>query len=187
MAEDKEYLSNYETVKERKKKFYEKFPNGTIQTNVLQIFKEGEAFLLQAIGFREPNDPRPYVGHAYQWKDSEHNINSVAWFENGEESAIGRMLDNAGFAGNNKCSRDEIIKANAKREVKTTPITEKFIRQTKKEDAKKEEEPEKKTNAPSEGSPTKTEAKVEEKDVLAPPENTKPTTKKNGLEQFPGF
>ena len=146
---DKSYLKNYETVKQRKKKFYEKWPEGTIQTEVINVFREGEGFVIKAFGFRNAEDQRPFTGHAYQFKDSEHNINSVAWFENGEESAIGRMLDNAGFAGNDKCSRDEIVKAESKRKVKEENVTEKYVKATEnpqtvkepKEETPKEETP----------------------------------------------
>jgi hypothetical protein len=36
--------------------------------------------------------------------------------ENCEESAIGRALDNAGYASNSKCSQEEILKANKHKE-----------------------------------------------------------------------
>jgi len=137
------YLDTYETVKQRKKKFYEKYPEGTIQTQVLKVIGDGDAFLIMGMGFRGPDDKQPFIGHAYQFHDSQHNINSVAWFENGEESAVGRMLDNAGFTSNGKCSREEIEKAEAKRdnkqvetdqpqrEIKEESVTKKYIKPTK--------------------------------------------------------
>jgi len=39
------------------------------------------------------------------------SVNYTSWTENAEESAIGRALDNAGYASNGKCSLDEMEKA----------------------------------------------------------------------------
>ena len=117
-------LSTYETVKERKKRFYEDNKDGRI---VPEIINEDFAShcLVMATVYRNIEDQKaklPWaVGYAFEIRDKTlktnqygkqyESVNYSSWIENCEESAIGRALDNAGYSGNNKCSREEIEKA----------------------------------------------------------------------------
>lgn len=117
-------LDNYETVKERKKRFYKDYPDGRIivealSDNILDhaFFKaliylninELKKCLPKAVGFaleiRDVNKSLSGKGKEYE------SVNYTSWTENCEESAIGRALDNGGYSGNDKCSKDEMEKA----------------------------------------------------------------------------
>lgn len=112
-------LDNYETVKSRKKKFYAKYPEGRILVNLCNEDYLTCA-LIKATLYRDNYDVPLSSGYAFELRDVEKSIskygkeyetvNFSSWVENCEESAIGRALDNAGFAGNDKCSRDEMEK-----------------------------------------------------------------------------
>lgn len=117
-------LNNYETVKERKKRFYSDNSDGRI---IVELVNNDvlEHALFRATVYKNIEDQAaglPWAtGYAHELRDMEmsvsssgkeyQSINYSAWVENCEESAIGRALDNAGYSGNNKCSREEMQKA----------------------------------------------------------------------------
>ena len=117
-------LSNYETVKERKKRFYSDNPDGRIiveiQNNDILEYALFKATVFKNIEEQEKRMPWAN-GYALEIRDKElsvsnkgqeyASVNYSSWTENCEESAIGRALDNAGYSGNNKCSREEMQKA----------------------------------------------------------------------------
>ena len=99
----------YETVKSRKKRFYEDHPAGRIivesvstdpnsyamfKASVYTDFENQKAGCPKATGYA-------HEIRATQFKDSP--VNFTSWNENCEESAVGRALDNAGYSGNLKC------------------------------------------------------------------------------------
>ncbi len=117
-------LEEYEPVKERKKRFYSDHPDGrivveSVTTNPLEyaFFK---ALVFFNAGDQEHNLPRA-TGYALELRDKEkklnkygkeyESVNYTSWTENCEESAVGRALDNAGYASLNKASREEMAKA----------------------------------------------------------------------------
>jgi hypothetical protein len=116
-------LATYETVKERKKRFYADHPDGRIiaaehSTNLLE-YSFFVATLYLCKEDQEKGLPKS-TGQALEIRDMEkqvskqgkeyESVNYTSWVENCEESAIGRALDNAGYSGNNKCSREEMEK-----------------------------------------------------------------------------
>lgn len=118
-------LNEYETVKERKVKFYEKHPEGRIIVeNITPIDKLMEFALFRVetfINMAEQAAKLPLsTGYAMEVRETTMkksrdgkeyaDVNFSSWTENCEESAIGRALDNAGFS-NKKCSKEEIEKA----------------------------------------------------------------------------
>lgn len=118
-------LSKYETVKERKVKFYSDNPDGRIEVELINIDKILDHALFKASIFKTKEDQEKRlpsgIGYAHEIRDKEikisnqgkeyESVNFTSWCENAEESAVGRALDNAGYSGNKKCSRNEIIKA----------------------------------------------------------------------------
>jgi len=124
-------LNEYETVKSRKERFYKDNPDGRIivelrnQDTIMErsIFKatiyknkeDQEKGLIWATGYaleiRDTELKRTKTGQSYE------SVNYSSWTENCEESAVGRALDNAGYSGNKKCSREEIIQAEKNKEV----------------------------------------------------------------------
>lgn len=103
-------LEGYETVKERKKRFREDHPDGRIETEL--VFQEDGHAIIKALVFmtaQEQKDRLPVgTGYAEEFKGQGGFANKYSWMENCEESAVGRALDNAGYAGS--CSREEMEK-----------------------------------------------------------------------------
>jgi hypothetical protein len=107
-------LNDYELVKARKKRFYKDHVDGRIVVEAVEI-KETHAVLKAYIykNKEEQEKGLPWsTGHAFEQKGAGSFANKTSWTENCEESAVGRALDNAGYAGNDKCSQEEIIQAN---------------------------------------------------------------------------
>ena len=124
-------LQNYETVKQRKKRFYADHPDGRIIVEAISpspleyamykatIYKDME---------NQKNGTPTSIGHALELRDitkplnrygkEYESVNYTSWQENTEESAIGRALDNAGYSGNDKCSREEMEKVKRHEEIK---------------------------------------------------------------------
>lgn len=116
---------DYEQVKQRKKRFYDAFPDGRIIVSLLSDVDVWEGAMIKASVYtnaenQEKNIPRA-TGFALEIRDKElqrsssgkeyESVNFSSWVENCEESAVGRALDNAGFASNMNCSAEEIEKA----------------------------------------------------------------------------
>lgn len=102
-------LDNYEPVEVRLDAWWTKYPNGRVETKVLE--KTENSILIQAFLFAERNDTYPMAtGIAEEIKGSSP-VNRVSWVENCETSAIGRATANANFAAKGKRpSREEMEK-----------------------------------------------------------------------------
>ena len=88
-------LSNYVEVNVRVERFYEKFPNGRITTQLLSW--ENSVVVMKAEVYRDLNDAVPSAtGHAYE-KEGSSFINKTSALENCETSAVGRALALLGF------------------------------------------------------------------------------------------
>lgn len=121
---------NYEPVKERKARFYKDNPDGRIVVEQInlpgQILEcaEFKAYAYKNGSDQEKNLPWA-TGHALEIRDKElsvsrdgkkyESVNYTSWTENAEESAVGRALDNAGYAGSP--SREEMKKVERHTEI----------------------------------------------------------------------
>lgn len=125
-------LNDYETVESRLIKFWKEYPDGRIETELLEA--NTNRFIVTARIFRTEVDPKPWsVGHAEETV-SARGVNSTSALENCETSAIGRALANAGFATTGKRpSREEMVKVarvenDKKLEAHPTPVQgEQFV------------------------------------------------------------
>jgi hypothetical protein len=132
-------LDNYETVKERKKKFKSDFPDGRIIVELIHGNEDNtiiKANIFKNLEEQEKNLPLS-TGYAQEFKGQGGFANKYAWLENCEESAVGRALDNAGYAGNDKCSQEEMKKVKNHEEVSENKLKPK--RSFKKRQQNKEE------------------------------------------------
>lgn len=95
MNDKKDMLKDYIEVNVRVEKFYERFPNGRIVTELVS-WSEG-VVVMKAYAYRDLNDNVPSAtGHAYE-KEGSTYINKTSALENCETSAVGRALAMLGF------------------------------------------------------------------------------------------
>lgn len=109
-----EFLKDYIQVNERIMKFYEKYPEGSIQTEIL--FIDNEKVVMKAYAHRDKQDLKPSTGHAEEIRNSNY-INRTSAVENCETSAVGRALANLGFEIKHSiASKEEVERAIQKQE-----------------------------------------------------------------------
>jgi hypothetical protein len=128
-------LADYEPVEKRlgyktdAKSFWEDYPSGRIETDL--VICEKERYVFKAYLFKDIKDDIAFAtGHAEETVSS-RGVNQTSALENCETSAIGRALANAGYAPKGKRpSREEmtkVVKAPAPKVEKdywTTPFGE---------------------------------------------------------------
>lgn len=109
----------YIEVKDRIEKFYEKFPDGTIQSELIEYMPQtGEHkghVIFKAKAYRTPVDTLPGVGHSMLEIPGKTPFTQGSEMENAETSAWGRALAAMGFEVKKSiASADEVrIKAGA--------------------------------------------------------------------------
>jgi hypothetical protein len=115
-VDKKDALKDYITVNERILKFYEKFPEGRIITEI-KSWSESR-IVMQATIYRDHETEKPLaIGHAYEQEGSTF-INKTSALENCETSAVGRALALAGFEIKKSiASKEEVESAQAKQEI----------------------------------------------------------------------
>lgn len=108
-------LNDYVQVNERIEKFYERYPEGSIQTEM--ILNENGMVIFKAYAYRNNEDTRPATGHAME-KEGSSYINKTSHIENCETSAVGRALAMLGFEiKKSVASREEVENAKLQQEM----------------------------------------------------------------------
>jgi len=87
-------VKDYVDVAERIRLFYERYPEGSIQTELVRL--EGDMVIFRAVVYRDREDPYPTTGWAYE-REGVGVVNKTSFIENCETSAIGRALSNLNF------------------------------------------------------------------------------------------
>jgi pyruvate/2-oxoglutarate dehydrogenase complex dihydrolipoamide acyltransferase (E2) component len=107
----------YITVSERIEKFYAKFPQGRILTNIIEHNAETGFILIRAEVYREPEDQLPAAtGHAYELRSAGH-VQAGSYVEVCETSSVGRALALLGFeVRRGVASREEVIRGAKKQQ-----------------------------------------------------------------------
>lgn len=102
-------LEDYETVEERLAKFWATYPDGRVETELIEAATN--RFIVLAKVYRTEVDAKPWAtGLAFETV-SDRGVNATSALENCETSALGRCLANAGFAAKGKrASREEMSK-----------------------------------------------------------------------------
>jgi hypothetical protein len=103
-------LSSYEPVSERITKFWAKYPEGRLHTDIMLI-NETEV-IIKASAYTDRNDAKPAaIDYAQETRNSSH-INKNNFVENCSTSAIGRVLNTLGISskGGKRPSREEMLK-----------------------------------------------------------------------------
>jgi hypothetical protein len=115
-------LEDYETVEERLAKFWKDYPDGRINTEVVEHTLQ--RFIVKAAIYRTEVDAHPWTTGFAEETVSTRGVNSTSALENCETSAIGRALANANYAAKGKRpSREEMAKVN---NAQPKPFTEKL-------------------------------------------------------------
>lgn len=119
--------SEYSPVADRIALFYEAYPGGRIETELVSRTERDVVF--RALVFRHADDVRPAATGWAAEREGDGDVNAVACLENTETSAIGRALANLGFtASRQRPSREEMEKA--------TRVRAKLARQAAREAAR---------------------------------------------------
>ena len=94
MAYDDDRLANYVDVPERLKRFYDAFPQGSIQMGRPEFIEvDGKQFAwAQAFAYRNPEDPRPGVGTAWEQIPGRTSFTRGSELMNLETSCWGRAV-----------------------------------------------------------------------------------------------
>ena len=116
-------LNNYEDVDTRIHKFYGKYPDGSILTELVTNDEEKGIVVFKAIAYRTFLDTAPAaVGYA-RGARKDRGVDRDFWLENCESSAIGRCLANLGLSAKGKRpSSLEMAKVNDASEHSVAPI-----------------------------------------------------------------
>lgn len=106
-------LNDYVMVEDRIRDFYDRYPNGRIETRVVQATENLESVIVFAAIYKDESTTVPLAtGLAQEQKAVGGFANEVSWVENAETSAIGRSLANAGFQkkGEPRPTKEEMTK-----------------------------------------------------------------------------
>ena len=103
-------LSNYSTVAERIDKFWEKYPDGRIHTEIVHF--EADQVVIKAEIYTRIDDEMPTTVDYAEERPDTSPVNRVSFVENCATSAIGRALADLGgeFTGAKRPSREEMAK-----------------------------------------------------------------------------
>ena len=103
-------LNDYETVESRITKFWEEYPDGRIETELLEA--AANRFIVEARVFKTEADPKPFAtDSACEMFKPDTSVAEFA-LERCSTSAIGRALATGGFATKKRSSREEMAKVN---------------------------------------------------------------------------
>lgn len=89
------FLDNYEPVADRIAKFWDKYPNGRLHTEIVLI-NETEV-VIKASAYTDREDTRPASIDFAQETRGSSNINKQSFIENCATSALGRVLATLNF------------------------------------------------------------------------------------------
>lgn len=100
----------YTPVAERIRLFYERYPQGRIETEL--VSRTDQDVVFKALVFRDASDTRAAATGWAAEREGDGDINAVACLENTETSAVGRALANLGFTGSRlRPSAEEMAKS----------------------------------------------------------------------------
>src|SRR4051812_5054548 len=100
----------YATVADRIELFYSRFPEGRINTELVER-RDGE-ITFKALVYRTAVETLAAATGWASEREGDGDVNTVACLENTETSAVGRALANLGFTASTKRpSREEMAKA----------------------------------------------------------------------------
>lgn len=119
---------DYIEVKDRIALFVEKYPNGSLQSSYeLVTVLDHQWLIVKAWAYRDPEDPRPGIGHAWEHVPGRTPYTIGSELMVGETSAWGRALAAIGIAVSKSiASRDEVKAAGNWEKSKAVPVDDAF-------------------------------------------------------------
>jgi hypothetical protein len=88
-------MKDYVPVSERVDGFYKVYPEGSIQSEIVEL--TDSRVTVKAYAYRNPNDPRPGIGHSSLGIPGSTSFTKGSEIENAETSAWGRAIAALGF------------------------------------------------------------------------------------------
>jgi len=113
-------LKDYVDVAERVREFYAKYPDGSLQSEVIEM--TSDRVTVKAWAYRTPDDQRPGIGHSWLAVPGSTSFTRGSEIENAETSAWGRALAGLGFATKQIASREEVQNRQPPATEKACPI-----------------------------------------------------------------
>lgn len=102
---------DYVMVNERIMAFYEKYPEGSIQSEIFQL--TDDQVVIKAFAYRNPDDDKPGIGHSALTIPGKTPYTKDSEIENAETSAWGRALAALGFEVKRGIASSEEVKNKA--------------------------------------------------------------------------
>ena len=88
-------IDDYVTVAERVASFYERYPEGSIQAELIELNET--RVVMRAYAYRKPDDERPGIAHSMLGIPGSTPYTRGSELENAETSAVGRAIAMLGF------------------------------------------------------------------------------------------
>jgi hypothetical protein len=88
-------MKDYVPVNERIDQFYRAHPEGSLQSEIVEL--TAERVTVKALAYRVPDDPRPGIGHSSLEIPGKTSFTKGSEIENAETSAWGRAIAALGF------------------------------------------------------------------------------------------
>lgn len=117
-------MSDYVDVAERIREFREKYPEGTLQAEIIPLPDSITGFIaVKAYAYRAPDDPRPGVGLAYEPVPGKTPYTKDSELQNAETSAWGRAIIAVGVADTKRgvASANEVRNRRADQDAPSQP------------------------------------------------------------------
>jgi hypothetical protein len=130
-------LSGYVDVAERIRLFREKHPNGSLQpldlTKPYDVVEVGEHMFIvyTAAAYREPTDPRPGIGVAWESFPGRNNFTRDSELMNAETSAWGRAIIATLAADTQKIASSEEVRNRQQQDNQTEGSVVAFVKPTR--------------------------------------------------------
>ena len=113
-------MDDYVPVNARIEEFYERYPEGSIQTEI--VTHTDALVVVKAWAYRTPDDLRPCTAHSQLAIPGRTNFTRDSEVENAETSAVGRALAMLGFAvKEGMASREEVRNKSGAEEPRREP------------------------------------------------------------------
>lgn len=111
----RDMMADYVTVAERIQAFYDRFPDGSLQSEIY-LFTE-DIVVMKSYAYRTADDARPGIGHSSMLIPGSTNFTRGSEIENCESSSVGRAIAMLGFeVKRGVASSDEIANKQEQRQ-----------------------------------------------------------------------